>query len=163
MATGTLERPTYEGDYYAWALDQAARLRAMAALRPNDATDWELLAEEVEGLARSDRRAVESQVERLIEHLWKLERAPWQEPRRQWLLSIDDARREIEARLTAVLRRELEAALPDLYLRQRRRLARKLAAYGDDALAEALPATCPYTLRQILDEGWYPPEARVEW
>lgn len=62
MRVLTRSRPTYDEDYYLWALDQAERLRDMTALRTNDAIDWELLAEEIEDLARSERRACASYV-----------------------------------------------------------------------------------------------------
>ncbi len=65
---------------------------------------------------RAERNALFSQIERLIEHLLKLEYASATEPRRQWIISVDDARRGLERHLTPSLRKSLEAALPDLYV-----------------------------------------------
>lgn len=59
-------RPTFEGDYYLWSLDQARRLRAMAEIKANEPIDWELPAEEVEDLGRSERHACESWVEQIL-------------------------------------------------------------------------------------------------
>ncbi|MBV8360820.1 MAG: DUF29 domain-containing protein, partial [Deltaproteobacteria bacterium] len=57
----------YERDYYTWALEQARALRA----RSSEALDWENLAEEVEGLARTEARELKSRLEVLLVHLLK--------------------------------------------------------------------------------------------
>jgi Domain of unknown function DUF29 len=59
--------PDYDTDFYTWTQTQAAALRAKnwAAL------DLEHLAEEIESLGRSERYAIESQLERLLLHLLK--------------------------------------------------------------------------------------------
>lgn len=46
----------YDSDTYTWALRQADALRRRAA----GEIDWENVAEEIEDLARSDRRALRS-------------------------------------------------------------------------------------------------------
>ena len=61
------ELPLYDTDFYAWAQQQAAALRA---------TDWaaldvEHLAEEVEDLRKTERRAVRSQLRLILSHLLK--------------------------------------------------------------------------------------------
>jgi hypothetical protein len=71
-----LERSLYQTDYYAWTRQQAAELRALAAARVNSTLDLENLAEEVESLGRSDLNTVRRQVQRIIEHLLKLEHRP---------------------------------------------------------------------------------------
>ncbi|MFL5012678.1 DUF29 family protein, partial [Rhizobium sp.] len=63
----------YDEDYYAWTRAQADALRRLAAERWNGPLDLEHLAEEVEDLGRSQRHAAESLIERIIEHLLKLE------------------------------------------------------------------------------------------
>jgi hypothetical protein len=156
MAASTLGRVRYEDDYYAWAREQAAALRGLAAERWNGPLDLENLAEEVEDLARRDRKAVLSQTERILEHLLKLQYSAQQEPRRGWENSVDDARGELDKDLTPTLRRELAEALPGIYAKQRERTARRLRRSGDDDAAGRLPQRCPYTLEQILDEDWWP-------
>jgi hypothetical protein len=66
MPTEIRTRPLHEADLPLWALDQAARLRAAAVLRSNEPIDWDLLAEEIEALGRSERRACEAYVELII-------------------------------------------------------------------------------------------------
>ena len=156
-----LDRPRYDEDYYAWALDQAKRLRELAAIRPNEPIDWELLAEEVEDLGTSERHAVVRQIRRIIEHFLKLEHSQQTEPRRQWSVSVVNARDEVAQHLTPSIRREVAAALPDLYVRERRSTARKLALYDEPDVATRLPAECPYSFDQLLDEDWWPPGSGI--
>jgi hypothetical protein len=72
----------HERDFYAWTQAQAALLRAWPeALRPN-ALDIANLAEEIEDLGRSERRAIASLIERIVIHLLKLRCHPDQASRR---------------------------------------------------------------------------------
>ena len=60
-----LHRPDddlYERDFHAWLLEQAAHARAGRA----DALDLENIAEELEGLARSDRHEIERRMDALV-------------------------------------------------------------------------------------------------
>ena len=107
----------YKDDFYAWTREQAAALRRLADERWNGPLDLLHLAEEVEDLGREQQWAVASQLERLIEHLLKLEHSPSREPRRQWMISVVEARGEVERRLTAMIRREVESALAAPYRR----------------------------------------------
>src|ERR671910_1039470 len=151
-----LERSLYQSDYYAWTKDQAAKLRAMAAARVNSTLDLENLAEEIESLGRSDWRAARSQVQRVVEHLLKLEFSPAREPRSEWVDSIDQARDELADLLTPVLRREIEDDLVTAFERGKREATKGLRRDGEREAAKALPAACPYSLDQIVSHGWYP-------
>jgi hypothetical protein len=151
-----LERSLYQTDYYAWTKQQAAALRAMAARVGSSTLDLENLAEEIESLGRSDWRAARSQVQRVIEHLLKLEFSPAREPRADWLDSVDQARDELADLLTPVLRREVEDDLATAFERGKREAAKGLRRHGERAAAKGLPAACPYGLDQILAPGWYP-------
>ena len=64
-ARGSEPGDLYQRDYYTWALEQARALRT----RRGEALDWENLAEEVEGLALSEERELESRLEVLLVHL----------------------------------------------------------------------------------------------
>jgi hypothetical protein len=150
------DRPIYEEDFYAWTQDQAQHLRAQARLRKNEPLDWMKLAEEVEDLGNEQRRAVASHLERLIQHLLKLEFAKDQTPRRQWLLSIDSARAEIDRRWTASIARDIAPTLDKAHARGRRAAALELEDQGEPETARNLPEGLHYTLEQLLDEDWYP-------
>lgn len=148
----------YARDFYAWTRRQAEALRRAEAERINtsEPIDWMHLAEEVEDLGQEQRRAVLSQLERLIQHLLKLEFARNRAPRRQWLLTIDNARAEIDRRWTTTIAREIAPALATAHRRGRRAAALELEDHGEPETARALPEGVHYTLEQLLDEGWYP-------
>jgi Domain of unknown function DUF29 len=59
--------PNDEADFYQWTQAQAAALRA----KDWGALDLENLAEEIESLGRSERRAIAHQLERVLIHLLK--------------------------------------------------------------------------------------------
>jgi DNA-binding PucR family transcriptional regulator len=150
-------RPTqlYKEDFYAWTRDQAAALRRLAEQRWNGPLDLLHLAEEVEDLGSEQQWAVESQLERVIEHLLKLEHSSSRDPRRQWMISVNNARGEIARRITATIRNQVEGTLADLYRRSRRNAELALLDHGEPEAARALPASCPYTFDQLLaDESW---------
>jgi Domain of unknown function DUF29 len=147
----------YEEDFYAWTRDQAQALRRLAATRPNIDLDLPHLIEEVADLGISQRDAVRSQVRRIIEHCLKLEYSPVQAPRAGWHETIIRARTEIEDKITPTIRRGLPRRLPRLWQQARRDAAASLRLYGEHAAADALPATCPYRLADLLRHDWYPP------
>ena len=144
------ERALYEEDFPLWAERQAALLRA----RRFEQLDLDNLIEEVEDLSRRERDSVESYAETILEHLLKLNFSPAARPRRLWLVTVDKQRPKLARKLTTTLRDHLQAELPALYAGQQRPVARLLAK--DGVSADALPATCPYTLEQVLDVDWYP-------
>jgi hypothetical protein len=146
----------YHTDYYAWTQEQAAILRRLAARRTQSDLDLENLAEEVADLGKSERRAVRSQMRRLIEHLLQLDHGTSPNPRAGWRRTILDARIELADDLTPTLRRELETDLETLYAAARDQAAEALETHDDPAAAQALPATCPYTLAQLLDRRTLP-------
>ena len=146
----------YQDDFDAWTRDQAAALRRLAEQRWNGPLDLEHLAEEVEELGMQARNAVRSQLERVIEHLLKLEHSPAAEPRAGWMNSVDDARARTEDAMTPTIRRETEPSLSMLYRRARRRVARDLVAHGEKKAARALPADCPYAFDDLIADDWWP-------
>jgi hypothetical protein len=141
----------YESDLAAWAMEQADALR----LRSVNRLDWDNLAEEVADLGKSQRRALRSQIGRIIEHLLKLEMSPARDPRRGWEETIEDARREADLLLddSPSLRRELDEVIEAETVLARRRVSRLLARYGEMTpdvaarIAEAL-----YSIEQVLGE-----------
>ena len=147
----------YEEDFFASTKDQVTALRRLSELRPNEELDLEHLIEEVEDLGASRRKAVRSQIRRILEHLLKLEHSPSSNPSVGWREAIIDARAELRDDLTPTLRRDAQAALDELYDQARRDAAQRLRLHGEDEAAASLPTACPYTLDQILDEDW-PPE-----
>jgi hypothetical protein len=144
----------YEDDFYAWTRDQAAALRRLAEQRWNGPLDLLHLAEEVEDLGSEPQWAVESQLERIIEHLLKLEHSSSPGPRRQWMISINRARREIRRRMTPAIRHEVVPQLAALYRGGRRDAELGLLDHSEKEAARALPADCPYALDDLLADEW---------
>jgi Domain of unknown function DUF29 len=138
----------YDADFDAWAQAQAAALRAKnwAAL------DFEHLAEEVEELRKTERKAVRSQLRRLTSHLLKW---AYQPARRSdsWQATITDARRLVADWLEedGSLTQELPALFAWAYPRARREAAK------DTRLPLAtFPEDCPWLIEQVLDEDFWP-------
>jgi regulator of protease activity HflC (stomatin/prohibitin superfamily) len=146
----------YKNDFHAWTRDQAQALRRLAAERWNGPLDLEHLAEEVESLGSEQQWALESQLERVIEHLLKLEHSSNADPRRQWMISVVDARGEIERRMTATIPNEVEPSLSKRYRRGRRKADLALAAQGEKEAARALPSDCPYRFDDLIADEWWP-------
>jgi hypothetical protein len=146
----------YKDDFYAWTREQAQALRRLAEQHWNGPLDLEHLAEEVEDLGSERQWAVESQLERVFEHLLKLEHSPSVEPRRQWMISVNGARREIHRRLTPAIRREVEPQLGALYAAARNDAELGLLDHGEQEAAGALPADCPYTFDDLIADDWWP-------
>jgi hypothetical protein len=152
--------PRYDDDFYAWTQYQAEVLRT---LRTRDNRfDREHLAEEVEDLGNSYRDAVRSQVRRILVHFLKLAHSPARDPRFDWMSSIIDARAQIDDKLSASLRRDVEARLTNLYEAARKQASVDLLKYHERGAAAALPPGCPYTVEQILADGWYPIDVEMQ-
>ena len=146
----------YKDDFYAWTREQAGALRRLAGQHWNGPLDLLHLAEEVEDLGSEQRWAVESQLERVIEHLLKLEHSPSMEPRRQWMISVVAARGEIEQRTTPTILGEVEQTVPKRYRRARRKAELALIGHGEKDAADALPQDCPYRFDELLADEWWP-------
>lgn len=144
----------YDTDFLAWTEEQARLLREAARERINTPIDWENVAEEIESMGRSELRAVESALVRVIEHLLKLEYSPAADPRGDWKVSVLEHRDRVARDLSASpsLRGRIDIA--DIY-----KSGRKIAALGlerDGLRLSDLPPDCPYSLNQLLDEDWWP-------
>lgn len=152
MATRVKARPDlHTEDLYAWSKTQADLLRAgrLADL------DLAHLIEEIEDVGGALKRAVRNRTRTILEHLLKLEHLPAKEPRAGWRATIRTQRVRLRDALTPTLRRELEQELPALYEDARALAEGAFRDHGEDAAADALPTTCPYSLDQITGD-WLP-------
>jgi uncharacterized protein DUF29 len=144
------ERPeVYEHDYYSWALEQARALKA----RRLERLDWENLAEEVEDLARSERRELESRLEVLLQHLLKWQFQPKRRSR-SWTATIAVQRFKIRRRLeqNPGLRPAIPEILADAYTAARIDLINGVL---QGARLRPLES-CPWTFEQVMDEQFRP-------
>ncbi len=144
----------HETDFYSWTQAQAAGLRRLARMRLNTVPelDWQVLAEEVEGLGRSLERELYSRYVVLLSHLLKWRSQPGFRSR-SWQLTITDQRREL-ARLLAKnpgLKSKVAAEFADAYEPARRR------AMSETGLPDhAFPEACPYLVDQVGDGDFWP-------
>ena len=136
----------YETDYFAWTKNAAAALRE-GRVRDIDLTE---VAEEIEDLGKSERRAFESALSQLFLHKLKWDYQPNLRGR-SWEVSIQK-----QIRILRKILRENPSFAP--LLEQPDFIAE---IYGDavlDALAETgleastFPAACPYDATAILGE-----------
>jgi hypothetical protein len=145
----------YQADFYAWTRQQALELRRFARTRPNLPLDLEHLAEEIQDLGKSERDAVLSLAQRIMQHLLLIEHSPATEQRAHRADEIDELRAQIKDKLSASIRRHLKRDLGEVYANGRRIVGRKMGRYGEREATAGLPAQCPYTLDQVLGD-WLP-------
>ena len=142
--------PLYDTDLYAWALEQAALLREGAVAE----LDLQNLAEAIEDLARSDRRALDSHLRNLLVHLLKWQYQPsGRLTGHSWRSSIRNPRIEIAEIVEDS--RTLERLVPGLIVRWDPN-ARQQAAEETGLPLATFPETCPWEVAQVLDHGFYP-------
>jgi hypothetical protein len=144
----TVEKTTYEQDFYAWAMRNAELIR-QGNLSEIDA---EHISEELESMGISEKRELLSRLTVLLAHLLK-----WQfkaEKRtNSWGSTIVTQRAEIRRLLAASpsLKTNLDANIDE--------------AYGD-AMDKAevetflskdhFPQSCPYSVEQIMNKTFWP-------
>jgi hypothetical protein len=140
----------YDTDVAAWAEQQADALRRRAA----NEIDWENVAEEIEDVARRNRDRIYGALVTAITHLLK-----WQfQPEMRsgaWRSAAVKARDRIAklVRDSPSLRNYPAAVLAEAYSSARR------VAEAETGLG-GLPEACPWSIEQVLDHAFWPPEAR---
>jgi hypothetical protein len=142
---------SYEHDVYAWSKAQADLLRAGRFTE----LDLDHLIEEIDDVGDALKRSVRNRIRTIIEHLLKLEHSPATEPRAGWRATVRTQRMKLRDALTPTLRREAEGELAELYADARGLAEGALRDHGETAAADALPATCPYSLDQVTGV-WLP-------
>jgi len=139
-----LDKPSlYDLDYVAWLEEQAAHLRAGRL----SALDVANVAEELEGLMKSQRQQLENRLEVLILHLLKWDHQPEQRSNR-WRSTVVEQRGRIRRLLrdSPSLRRSIEEAAREVYPD-----AIQQAAIEIQLSESAFPATLPYSLEQLFE------------
>lgn len=139
---------SYESDYLRWLDDQAGYLRAGAL----DRLDREHLLEELEAMSRSERRQLRNRLIVLVLHLLKLCYQPDRRSR-SWSVIVVTQRVDIKLLLrdSPSLRPTLAATLDEIYDHARREAAQETGLDLD-----RFPASCPFTIHQVLDDDYWP-------
>ncbi len=138
----------YDIDFYAWANDQAAKLRT----RQLAALDIDNIAEELEALGRSEKKELTNRLTILLAHLLK-----WQyQPNKRsvsWEVTIDNQRLQITDHLrdNPSLKTQLDDAIVRAY-----RLAIGQARKQTKLDKSVFPEQCPYTQEEIFAQDFWP-------
>jgi len=147
MPTGT---SLYDEDFYRWTQHQAALLRA----EKWQELDYTNLAEELESLGKRDLRELESRLEVLVMHLLKWHYQPERRERgRSWRSTILEQRGRLQRLLaqSPSLHPQVPPLVAEGYTRTRQR------TLAETRLAESvIPATCPWSVEQLLDDAFWP-------
>lgn len=145
----------YDRDIVAWSEQQAEALRARKG--GDNALDYDHLAEEIEDVGKSEQRACRSFVERIIEHLLKLQFVDSPNDQAHWRGEILAFRNSLDDALTPTIRARLAEETAELTARQVKVLWRK-EMLADRAAIEARLGD-GYSWDQITDPDWYPAPA----
>lgn len=145
--------PDYREDFFAWTQHQATLLRALAEGRQEFPKNLDVanVAEEIEDLGKAELRAVTSLIRQILAHLIKAASDPQSQAFGHWRTEATN----------------FSLDLPDFYVRSMRQLIdmqvlwwRALKA-ADVALREQgsalprdLPVECPYSIDDIVGEGF---------
>ena len=141
-----MSNASYESDFYAWANEQAALLRAGNLSQ----ADVEHIAEEIESMGRSEKHELINRLSVLLSHLLKWQFQPAFQGR-SWLFTIKEQRIQIHDNLleNPSLRASFAESLSKAY-----KLALLLAE--KETGVTSLPEICPYSQEQILDDEFFP-------
>jgi uncharacterized protein DUF29 len=142
--------PSYDQDFVAWLEDQARRARRGEA----GELDLENIAEELEGMARGDRREIRNRLIVLLLHLLKYSA----QPRRRssgWLSTIGEQRSRIATVIddSPSLRPFPGSILDQCYVD-----ARSRAALETGLSESSFPERCPFGVVKCSTSAGFPVE-----
>ncbi|WP_375455419.1 DUF29 domain-containing protein [uncultured Methylobacterium sp.] len=134
-------RPRYEDDFYSWLIEQADLLRA----RRFDDLDSDHVAEELDGLSKSEFAKLHSALRVLVMHMLKWDAQP-EHRTPSWIYSIREQRRRLHDVLAdnPGLKPRIDEAVSKAYPD-----ARDWAADATHLTPDAFPDTCPYGWEDI--------------
>ncbi len=139
-----------ERDFYAWANDSAAHLRAGRWAE----VDVDQIAEELEDMGKQQKHALAGHLKILMLHLLKWRYQPGLRGL-SWRLSINNARDEI----TELLEDSPSLAPKVSEIASRRYPAARSRASLETGLAlETFPLECPFTRDQLVNQDFLPDE-----
>jgi hypothetical protein len=150
---GTVTGPDDESDFYAWTQAQAAAIRAGAW----DEVDREHVAEEIEDLWTIQCDYLGSLILGFLELIYRADTRD-DEGNYYWQSAVIDFHRSMldrsDARHPDRVAPLLAAQLPHEYAWARRQVMKR-----QTPPQATPPEQCPWSLDQLLDERWWPPEA----
>jgi hypothetical protein len=137
----------YETDILVWSEQQSDLLRRLArGERVNDQIDWQNVAEEVEAVGRSERRACESYILQALLHDLKIKAFPASPEVPHWRVEAHAFRYEASKAFAPSMRQRIDVA--SLYREALRRLPQSI----DGRPPLPVPQICDVTLDEMLVE-----------
>ena len=138
----------HDTDFLVWTSAQIELLRS----KQFDRLDLENIIEELESMARAERREFKHRIEQLTMHLLKCKLQP-DHISGSWLGTIYEQRRSI-----ADLMQEMPSLKPQLdsYMARTYATAVDRAARETHLPKSAFPTTMPFTKEQLLDPDYLP-------
>jgi hypothetical protein len=138
----------YDTDFYAWANQQAALLRAGNL----SAAEIENIAEEIESMGKTEKRELISRLTVLLLHLLKWQFQPGLRSN-SWRLTVKEQRFRLADHLED--NPSLNSGLPEV-IAKAYRLA-LVEAERETGLPETIfPAECSWTFNQMMDDSFWP-------
>ena len=138
----------YETDFYAWANEQAALLRAGKLSE----ADIENIAEEIESMGRSEKRELINLLSLLLMHLLKWRYQPLLQSA-SWRRTIEQQRHQLTRHLAdnPSLKSRLDEAMFEAY-----QDAVVEAEYETGLSRKSFPAVSPFAFDQAMDPDFWP-------
>ena len=138
----------YDKDFNLWIERESKYLRN----GNTEKLDLENILEEIEALGKRDRRALESQIVRLLHHLLKWVKRP-ERRGSSWQLTIINSRDEISKLLedSPSLEKKIESLFEKCYTS-----AVKNAMVETGLKKKDFPKESSWSLREILEEDFWP-------
>ncbi|MGL5871597.1 MAG: DUF29 domain-containing protein [Xenococcaceae cyanobacterium] len=135
----------HERDFYLWVEQMATALRN----RDTNAMDWNNLLEEIEDMGKSEKRSLDSYLERLVEHILKLKywEAEKEQNYKHWQVEVVNFRNRIYRLLdrSPSLKNYMEHIYPKIF--------------NDAVSAQQIEFTIPQDnfieLKQILKKDYF--------
>ena len=138
----------YDRDFAEWARRNAELLRSGRVAE----ADLDHIAEEIEDMGKRERRAMESRLARLIQHLLKWQVQPMKRSP-NWRSTIAEQRFRIGKLLNE--NPSFQAELPN-WIAQEYAHAVHLASLDTGFEPTRFPQSWPFTLEQTLDDSFLP-------
>jgi hypothetical protein len=157
LTAPAVDAVSIDADYSAWLFAQAQALRLA---RP-EYLDWENLAEELEGMARNEERALESYLIVLVKHLLKY-RYEADKISGSWEASVENSRERIERLLlrSPSLRSRLGDVFKDAYPIARREAGGEIGLRKRE-WERRLPRSCEWPVESVVDVNFWPEPHRI--
>ena len=144
----------YDADFYAWANEQAALLRAGKL----EAADIAHIAEEIESMGRSEKRELVNRLAVLLTHLLKWRFQPGLRGN-SWRLTIEEQRYRLADHLAD--NPSLKALLPEASVNAYRLAL--IEAERETGLARStFPVPCPWSFAEIMAADFWPEDGAAE-